>query len=94
MGMSEGAVGPVDELFEVGRGDLGGGDEEGEDSVGEVGEGEPSPVGFPVGRKGGDLGGDVEPALWESEGFVIKARRGKKRRRRERTSGARPVRTA
>jgi hypothetical protein len=46
---AEGGVAAIDDLLQVGGGDLRGRDVEREDGVGEVGEGEVAPGGLPVG---------------------------------------------
>lgn len=61
--MAEGRVGTLDELLEVGAGDLVGGDEEGVELEGEVGEGEVGPVVLPVLREGREVLRDVETSV-------------------------------
>jgi len=54
VGVAEGGVGPINESFEVGGGDLAGGDVERENLEGELLEGEMRPGGEPVLGEGGD----------------------------------------
>lgn len=60
---AEGRVTLVDDVLQVGRGDLGGGDVEGEDLVCEVLEGQVLPFGCPIGGQLRDLFRNEETAV-------------------------------